>query len=82
MIVTAVDRDIESQLTDGLLHVGPQHLAGHLGRHQCIGTGLQEAFTEPCEHCHGAGYVRFDEPVDSQAPSDGGERKSRRRRGK
>ncbi|MCB0886806.1 MAG: Rne/Rng family ribonuclease, partial [Propionibacteriaceae bacterium] len=39
-----------------------------------IGTGLQEAFTEPCEHCHGAGYVRFDEPVDSQAPSDGGER--------
>ena len=47
-----------------------------------IGTGLQEAFTEPCEHCHGAGYVRFDEPVDSQAPSDGGERKSRRRRGK
>ena len=47
-----------------------------------IGTGLQEAFTEPCEHCHGAGYVRFDEPVDSQAPADGGERKGRRRRGK
>ncbi|MBK7820846.1 MAG: Rne/Rng family ribonuclease [Tessaracoccus sp.] len=47
-----------------------------------IGTGLQEAFTEPCEHCHGAGYVRFDEPVDSQAPADGGERKPRRRRGK
>ncbi|WP_353082558.1 Rne/Rng family ribonuclease, partial [Tessaracoccus lapidicaptus] len=44
-----------------------------------IGTGLQEAFTEQCEHCHGAGYVRFEEPVDSQAPSDGGERKSRRR---
>ena len=45
-----------------------------------IGTGLQEAFTEPCEHCHGAGYVRFDDPVDSQAPSDGGERKGKRRR--
>ncbi|MCG6567991.1 Rne/Rng family ribonuclease [Tessaracoccus sp. ZS01] len=48
-----------------------------------IGTGLQEAFTEPCEHCDGAGYHRFEEPVDSQAPSDGGERKggSGRRRG-
>ena len=45
-----------------------------------IGTGLAEAFTEPCEHCHGAGYLRFDEPVDSQAPADGGERKPRRRR--
>ncbi len=44
-----------------------------------IGTGLQEAFTEPCEHCNGAGYLRFDEPVESQAPSDGGERKGRRR---
>ncbi|MHA6511344.1 Rne/Rng family ribonuclease [Tessaracoccus sp. Z1128] len=45
-----------------------------------IGTGLQEAFTEQCEHCQGAGYVRFEEPVESQAPSDGGERKSSRRR--
>ncbi|RMB57789.1 Rne/Rng family ribonuclease [Tessaracoccus antarcticus] len=41
-----------------------------------IGTGLAEAFTEECEHCHGAGYIRFDEPVDSQAPSDGGDRRS------
>ncbi|HSO70628.1 MAG TPA: Rne/Rng family ribonuclease [Arachnia sp.] len=47
-----------------------------------IGTGLAEAFTEPCDHCQGAGYVRFEEPVDSQAPSDGGERRSPRRRGK
>ncbi|MFV0429111.1 MAG: Rne/Rng family ribonuclease [Arachnia sp.] len=46
-----------------------------------IGTGLQEAFTEECEHCHGSGYTRFDEPVESQAPSDGGERRSKRRRG-
>ena len=47
-----------------------------------IGTGLAEAFTEPCEHCQGAGYVRFEEPVDSQAPSDGGERRAPRRRGR
>ena len=49
-----------------------------------IGTGLAEAFTEECEHCHGSGYLRFDDPVDSQAPADGGERKSsgrRRRKG-
>ena len=47
-----------------------------------IGTGLAEAFTEECEHCHGAGYLRFDSPVDSQAPADGGERRSGRRRRK
>ena len=49
-----------------------------------IGTGLAEAFTEECEHCHGSGYLRFDDPVDSQVPADGGERKSsgrRRRKG-
>ena len=45
-----------------------------------IGTGLQEAFTEQCEHCHGAGYLRFGEPVDSQAPADGGDRRSNGRR--
>ncbi|AQP46095.1 translation initiation factor IF-2 N-terminal domain-containing protein [Tessaracoccus flavus] len=45
-----------------------------------IGTGLAEAFTEQCEHCNGLGYQRFEEPVDSQAPSDGGERKSSSRR--
>ncbi|MDO5092103.1 MAG: Rne/Rng family ribonuclease [Propionibacteriaceae bacterium] len=47
-----------------------------------IGTGLAEAFTEECEHCHGSGYLRFDEPVESQAPADGGERKGGRRRRK
>ena len=47
-----------------------------------IGTGLAEAFTEECSHCHGAGYLRFDDPVDSQAPADGGERKSGGRRRK
>lgn len=43
-----------------------------------IGTGLAEAFTETCEHCGGRGYVRHDEPVDSQAPADGGERRGGR----
>jgi len=47
-----------------------------------IGTGLAEAFTEECDHCHGSGYLRFDNPVDSQAPADGGERRSGRRRKK
>lgn len=45
-----------------------------------IGTGLAEAFTEECETCHGTGYHRFEEPVDSQAPADGGDRGQRRRR--
>ncbi|MDU7361126.1 MAG: Rne/Rng family ribonuclease [Propionibacteriaceae bacterium] len=45
-----------------------------------IGTGLAEAFTEECEHCHGQGYVKFEEPTDSQAPADGGDRTHRRRR--
>lgn len=41
-----------------------------------IGTGLAEAFTEKCECCGGRGYARHDEPVESQAPSDGGERRA------
>ena len=52
-----------------------------------IGTGLAEAFTDTCEHCGGRGYIRHDDPVESQAPADGGERhgkahsKSRRKSG-
>ncbi len=42
-----------------------------------IGTGLAEAFTDVCEHCGGRGYVRHDEPVETQAPADGGERRGR-----
>ncbi len=42
-----------------------------------IGTGLAEAFTDVCEHCGGRGYLRHDEPVESQAPADGGERHGR-----
>ncbi|MDF1490270.1 Rne/Rng family ribonuclease [Tessaracoccus caeni] len=47
-----------------------------------IGTGLAEAFTEECSHCAGAGYLKFDEPVDSQVQADGGERRGGRRGGK
>ena len=43
-----------------------------------IGTGLAEAFTEECEHCGGRGYHRSEEPVDSQAPADGGDRRGNR----
>jgi len=42
-----------------------------------IGTGLAEAFTETCEVCHGRGYHRHDEPVETQAPADGGDRRRR-----
>ena len=45
-----------------------------------IGTGLAEAFTEQCECCGGRGYIRHDEPVDSQSQADGGERKHNGRR--
>lgn len=46
-----------------------------------IGTGLAEAFTEECEECGGRGYHRHTEPVDSQAPADGGDRSSHKGRG-
>ncbi|MDR0959412.1 MAG: Rne/Rng family ribonuclease [Propionibacteriaceae bacterium] len=45
-----------------------------------VGTGLAEAFTKPCEHCQGLGYIRYDTPVDTQAPADGGERENKRNR--
>jgi ribonuclease E len=45
-----------------------------------IGTGLAEAFTVPCETCHGRGYHVHDAPVATQAPADGGERDGRRGR--
>jgi ribonuclease E len=46
-----------------------------------IGTGLAEAFTVGCETCKGRGYHVHDVPVDTQAPADGGDRDSSRRRG-
>jgi ribonuclease E len=50
-----------------------------------IGTGLVEAFSENCEHCHGRGVVIKDQPVDPNAKSsdDGGDgRRGSRRRGR
>ncbi len=47
-----------------------------------IGTGLAEAFTVPCEVCHGRGYHRKDEPTTDQAQADGGERQSKDKGGK
>jgi ribonuclease E len=47
-----------------------------------VGTGLAEAFTKVCEVCGGLGHIRFDEPVDTQAPADGGERHQARRGGR
>ena len=45
-----------------------------------IGTGLLEAFSEPCEHCHGRGLVTHDHPVEHK-PDDGGHQRGGRRRG-
>ncbi|WP_278315120.1 translation initiation factor IF-2 N-terminal domain-containing protein [Lolliginicoccus levis] len=47
-----------------------------------IGTGLVEAFSTNCEHCHGRGIVMHDEPVDAQSDPDRGtsSRRSRRSR--
>ena len=45
-----------------------------------IGTGLAEAFTEPCECCNQRGYLVHDMPVATQAPSDGGDRQGRNNR--
>lgn len=44
-----------------------------------IGTGLAEAFTTECPHCHGRGVEIHDLPVESQRQADGGARESGRR---
>jgi ribonuclease E len=44
-----------------------------------IGTGLLEAFTTECPHCHGRGYELHDMPVESHRHADGGARDSRSR---
>ena len=43
-----------------------------------IGTGLSEAFTTECPHCHGRGFETHELPVDSQRQADGGTRDSGR----
>lgn len=49
-----------------------------------IGTGLLEAFSENCEHCHGRGVVIKDQPVDPNARGgdDGEGKRGSRRRGR
>jgi ribonuclease E len=44
-----------------------------------IGTGLLEAFTTECPHCHGRGYELHDMPVELHRHADGGTRDSRTR---
>ncbi|HET6876824.1 MAG TPA: Rne/Rng family ribonuclease [Jatrophihabitans sp.] len=49
-----------------------------------VGEGLLEAFSEPCEACHGRGVIVHGEPVDHAEHAAAGEpekSKSRRRRG-
>jgi ribonuclease E len=41
-----------------------------------IGTGLLEAFSTECPHCHGRGVELHDMPVESQRQADGGTRDS------
>ncbi|MQY20396.1 translation initiation factor IF-2 N-terminal domain-containing protein [Nocardia macrotermitis] len=46
-----------------------------------LGTGLVEAFSTTCEHCHGRGIVVHDYPVESAPAEEGvGRREGRRRR--
>ena len=42
-----------------------------------IGTGLLEAFSTECPHCHGRGVGAHDMPVQSQRQADGGARDGR-----
>ena len=47
-----------------------------------IGTGLVEAFSEDCEHCHGRGVVIKDEPVEPKNSDDANQRRNRRGSGR
>jgi ribonuclease E len=44
-----------------------------------IGTGLLEAFSHECEHCHGRGVIVQDAPVEPKRADDEGGRRGRRR---
>src|SRR5690625_1925732 len=50
-----------------------------------VGQGLVEAFSEPCEHCGGRGFIVHDHPVDKSSGGGGGNGNEgggrRRRRG-
>jgi ribonuclease E len=45
-----------------------------------IGTGLLEAFSTECPHCHGRGVELHDMPVQSHRQADGGARDGRQQR--
>lgn len=50
-----------------------------------LGTGLVEAFSTTCEHCHGRGLIVHNYPVEPSQSEDGGARResgTRRRRGR
>ena len=48
-----------------------------------IGTGLLEAFSHECDHCHGRGVVIQETPVEPRrSDDDGGRRTGRRGRGR
>ena len=38
-----------------------------------VGQGLVEAFSEPCEHCHGRGFIVHTDPVEKNGRPDAGE---------
>ena len=43
-----------------------------------LGTGLVEAFSTTCEHCHGRGIIVHAEPIDAKVSEDNGARGSSR----
>ncbi|MGW0027038.1 translation initiation factor IF-2 N-terminal domain-containing protein [Rhodococcus sp. NPDC003383] len=51
-----------------------------------LGTGLVEAFSTTCEHCHGRGIIVHSDPIESKPAEDSGRSKSeggsRRKRGR
>ena len=49
-----------------------------------LGTGLVEAFSTPCEHCHGRGLIVHADPVHTESHNvdESGSRRGRRRGGK
>ncbi|WP_295650823.1 Rne/Rng family ribonuclease [uncultured Dietzia sp.] len=49
-----------------------------------LGTGLVEAFSTPCEHCHGRGLIVHADPIhtESHNADEPGTRRGRRRGGK
>ncbi|MFI6867504.1 translation initiation factor IF-2 N-terminal domain-containing protein [Nocardia sp. NPDC050406] len=47
-----------------------------------LGTGLVEAFSTTCEHCHGRGLIVHNYPVEASPAEEGGGRREGRRRRK